>query len=67
VPPPIKKTPLPPEDVIREDSGPTVTDVPKRKSDAVSVDVDDAMIEEPKDDVFKKDARAPKQNENVAE
>ena len=43
---------LPPEDVIHEDSGP----------DKVEVDIDDAQIEEPKDDAFKKSpqpARTP--------
>jgi len=57
VPSPTEKKPLPPDDVIREDSGPTVTEVPKPKRDDVQIDVDDAMIEEPKDDVFEKDDR----------
>jgi hypothetical protein len=55
VPQPTEKKPLPPEDVIQEDSGPPITDVPKPTRGDVQVDVDDAMIEESKDDVFKKD------------
>ena len=45
MPPPTEKNALPPEDVVREDSGPTVTEVPKRKPDDVQVDVDDGMIQ----------------------
>jgi hypothetical protein len=43
--------PLPPEDVIVEDSGPSVTDA---EPPPVEIDVDDAQIEEPRDDVFEK-------------
>jgi hypothetical protein len=47
---------LPPEDVIREDSEPSVTEIkePKKKPDEEGVDIDDAQIEEPKDDAFRK-------------
>ena len=41
---PTAKKRIAPEDVIHEDSGP----------DEVEVDIDDAQIEEPKDDAFKK-------------
>ncbi|MEO8096096.1 MAG: hypothetical protein ABI811_00225 [Acidobacteriota bacterium] len=70
--PPIKENqPLAPEDVIREDSGPSVTrpktttnppaenttaePQPKDKpaDPGKKIDIDDAMIEEPKDGVFK--------------
>jgi hypothetical protein len=49
---------LPPGDVIREDSEPSVTEIkePKKKPDEdcgdITVDIDDASIEEPKDDAF---------------
>jgi hypothetical protein len=52
---PTEKKRLPPEDIIREDSGPPVTEVPKPKPGDVQVDADDAMIDQPKDEVFKKD------------
>ena len=47
---------IPPEDVIRDDSEPPVTEIqePKKNPDQVEVDVDDAQIEEPKDDAFRK-------------
>jgi hypothetical protein len=53
------KKPIPPQDVIREDSGPTITDTKTpppadKRPKGEKIDVDDAMIEEPKDDVFKK-------------
>jgi hypothetical protein len=51
------KRPIPPEDVIREDSEPAITEIkepPKKNPDEVEVDIDDAQIEEPKDDVFRK-------------
>jgi hypothetical protein len=49
-----EKTRIPPQDVIREDSGPPVTEIPKPKPTDVQIDIDDAQIEEPKDDVFEK-------------
>jgi hypothetical protein len=50
------KKPNPPVDVIPEDSGPPLTDVkePKKNSEGEGVDIDDAQIQEPKDDAFKK-------------
>jgi hypothetical protein len=57
MPQPTEKKPLPPQDVIREDSGPTITEVKKPPSEDKKIDVDDAMIEEPKDEVFKKDGK----------
>jgi hypothetical protein len=51
------KKSIPPEDVIREESEPPITDIeePRRpKPDKVEIDIDDAQIEEPKDDVFRK-------------
>lgn len=60
------KKPIPPApDVIREDSGPAITDIkePKKNPASVEVNIDDAQIDEPKDDAFKKSARpdqAPK-------
>jgi hypothetical protein len=59
---------IPPEDVIREDSEPTITD-PDEAEDEVEVDIDDAQIEEPKDDAFRKSpqpARPPKQRRKMA-
>jgi hypothetical protein len=66
MPPLTQNKPLAPEDIIREDSGPPITerkepqegekkDGEKRDGEK-KIDVDDAMIEEPKDDVFDKDA-----------
>ena len=50
-----KKT-NPPLEVILEDSGPPLTDIkePKKNPEGEGLDVDDAQIEEPKDDAFKK-------------
>jgi len=48
------KRPIPPEDVIREDSEPEIKEPPKMNPDEVEVGIDDAQIEEPKDDVFRK-------------
>ena len=50
------KKPNPPVDVIPEDSGPPLTDVkePKKNPEGEGVDIDDAQIQEPKDDAFKK-------------
>jgi hypothetical protein len=49
-----EKERIPPQDVIQEDCGPPVTEIPKPKPTDVQIDIDDAQIEEPKDDVFKK-------------
>ena len=51
-----KKKPVPPADIINEDSGPPVTEVkePKKNPGGEGIDIDDAQIEEPRDDVFKK-------------
>ena len=53
------KKPIPPEDVIREESGPPITEVkePDKNSDDVAVDIDDAQIEEPRDDAFRKSSQ----------
>ena len=51
------KKPIRPEDVIHEDSEPPITEVqepPKKNPDTIEVDIDDAQIEEPKDDAFRK-------------
>ena len=51
------KKPIPPEDVIREESEPPITETeePRKKNpDTVNVDIDDALIDEPKDDAFRK-------------
>jgi len=50
------KKPIPPEHVIREDSEPPILEVrePKKNPDEVEVDIDDAQIEEPKDNAFRK-------------
>jgi hypothetical protein len=51
------KKPIPPEDVIREESEPSITEpeeTPRNNPDTVGVDIDDAQIEEPKDDAFRK-------------
>jgi len=49
-----EKKQIPPQDVIREDSGPPVTEITKPKPTDVQIDIDDAQIEEPEDDAFKK-------------
>lgn len=49
-----KKKPILPEDVIREDSEPNITEREVPSGDKVEVDIDDAQIEEPKDDAFQK-------------
>jgi len=50
------KKPIPPEDVIREESEPPITETeePRKKdADTINVDIDDALIDEPKDDAFR--------------
>jgi len=49
------RKPTPPVDIIHEDSGPPLTGVKEQEGNAV--DIDDAQIQEPKDDAFKKSAR----------
>ena len=49
------KKPIPLVDVINEDSGPPMTGV-REQQNGKKVDIDDAQIEEPKDDAFKKSA-----------
>jgi hypothetical protein len=45
--------PTPPVDVIHEDSGPALSAMQEHQ-DKSGVDIDDAQIEEPKDQAFKK-------------
>lgn len=65
------KKPLSPEDVIREESEPPVTEIeepPKKNPDTVEVDIDDAQIEEPNDDAFRKSpqpVKAPKRRKKA--
>jgi len=64
------KKPIPPEDVIREESEPplTETDEPKKTPDQVNIDIDDAQIEEPKDDAFRRSpqpVQAPKRRKKA--
>jgi len=56
------KKPNSPPDVIPEDSGPPLTDInePKKNPEGEGLDIDDAQIEKPKDDAFKK---APQQEQ----
>ena len=55
------KKPIPPEDIINEDSGPPIKEIgePKKKPEG-GVDIDDAQIQEPRDDVFRKPEEPPK-------
>jgi len=46
-----------PVDVIHEDSGPPITGTEEQQSNTNEVDIDDAQLEEPKDDAFKKPAQ----------
>ena len=51
------KKKISPEDVIREESEPPITEVEepeKNNPGNVEVDIDDAQIEEPRDDAFRK-------------
>ena len=50
------KKPTPPVDVIHEDSGPPLIGE-QEQQDSNRVDIDDAQIQEPKDDAFKKPAQ----------
>ena len=50
------KKPIPPVDIIHEDSGPPLTGV-KEQQESNKVDIDDAQIQEPKDGAFKKQRR----------
>ena len=65
------KKPIPPEDVIREESEPPITEVeesPKKNPDTVEVDIDDAQIEGPTDDAFRKSpqpVKAPKRRKKA--
>ena len=59
---------IPPEDVIREDSEPPIMN-PDAAEGEVEVDIDDAQIEEPQDDAFRKSpqpARPAKQRREKA-
>jgi hypothetical protein len=47
------KKPIPPVEVIDEDSGPPLAGVEEQQN-SNAVDIDDAQIEESKDDAFKK-------------
>jgi hypothetical protein len=51
MPPRQQNKPAPPS---RENPAPPTTDIKKTKDGSAEIDVDDAMIEEPKEDVFKK-------------
>ena len=63
------KKPIPPQDVIREESEPPITEeTPRKNPDAIKVDIDDAQIEEPKDDAFRKSPQpviAPKRRKKA--
>ena len=62
------KKPTPPVDVIHEDSGPPLSGEQEQQNDS-GVDIDDAQIQEPKDDAFKKPAqpeREPKRRRKKA-
>jgi hypothetical protein len=49
------KKPIPPEDVIREESELSVTETEELENlNPIEVDIDDAQIEEPRDDAFRK-------------
>ena len=54
------KKPIPAEDVIWEESEPPITETEEtpKNPDAISVDIDDALIDEPKDDAFRKSPRS---------
>jgi hypothetical protein len=57
------KKPIPQEDVIRAESEPSITEIeePQEKNpDTVEVDIDDAQIDEPRDDAFRKSPEAVK-------
>lgn len=67
----MSKKPIPPEDAIDEGSEPPITEVkepPKESPDTVEVDIDDAQIEEPRDDAFRKSpqpVKAPKRRKKA--
>lgn len=50
------KKPNPPVDVIHEDSGPAIAGLPEEQN-SNGVNIEDAQIQEPKDNVFKKNAQ----------
>jgi hypothetical protein len=62
-----RKTSSPPIEIINEDSGPPQTDVIKNPL-GEALDVDDALIQEPKDDAFSTpdDLGAPKRADILA-
>jgi len=57
------KKPVPPVDVIHEDSGPSLAGE-NEEQDRNGMDIDDAQIEEPKDDAFKKPAQPKAEQES---
>jgi hypothetical protein len=67
----MSKKPIPPEDVIPEESEPPITETeepPKKTPDTVEVDIDDAQIDEPRDDAFRKSpqpVKAPKRRKKA--
>jgi hypothetical protein len=65
------KKSIPPEDVIREESEPPITETeepPKKNPDTFEVDIDDAQIDEQKEDPFRKSpqpVKAPKRRKKA--
>jgi hypothetical protein len=56
-----KERPIPPAESIKEDSGAPVTEVKEaKKNPEGGVDIDDAQIQEPTDDAFRKPEEPPK-------
>jgi len=64
------RKPIPPDDVIREESEPPITEVEElpKTPNPVEVNIDDAQIEEPRDDAFRKSpqpVKAPKRRKKA--
>ena len=64
------KKPIPPEDVIREESEPPITETeePPKNPETFEIDVDDAQIHERKQDPVRKSAqpvKAPKRRKKA--
>jgi len=53
---PTNKPPIPPADVIPHDPPPVTDSKEPAKNPGKEIDIDDAQIEEPRDDAFKKSA-----------
>jgi len=64
----MSKRPIPPEDIIQSEPPITEVEEPPKTPNPAEIDIDDAQIEEPRDDAFRKapqPVKAPKQRKKA--